>query len=137
MYTNHSSVSATDFLKRLYYLLDGKIENVLHDNGSEFAKHFIEASKQLHLTQYYTRVKTPKDNAVCERFNRTLKEEFLYQGNFHPNLAVFNQNLTNWLIEYNFKRPHQSLRYQTPIQAALKQGYLSEMYPVQSIDNLS
>ena len=26
----------------------------------------------------------------------------------------FNQNLTNWLIEYNFTRPHQSLDYDTP-----------------------
>jgi len=22
--------------------------------------------------------------------------------------------LTEWLIEYNFKRPHESLKYQTP-----------------------
>ncbi|PJA11066.1 hypothetical protein COX67_01680, partial [Candidatus Falkowbacteria bacterium CG_4_10_14_0_2_um_filter_36_22] len=27
-----------------------------------------------------------------------------------------NHNLTEWLIEYNFKRPHQSLNYQTPLK---------------------
>ena len=129
MYTSHSSQASKDFLKRLYYLLEGKIENLLHDNGSEFDKYFATAVTELKLDRYYTRVKTPKDNPVCERFNRTLKEEFLNFGNFHSNPAIFNRKLTEWLIEYNFHRPHQSLNYQTPIQYALDSGYLSEMSP--------
>jgi transposase InsO family protein len=31
-----------------------------------------------------------------------------------------NQDLTEWLIEYNFNRPHQSLDYLTPIEYANK-----------------
>jgi transposase len=129
MYTNHSSKTAEDFLRRLHYLLGSKIENLLHDNGSEFEKYFATAAAELKLDRYYSRVKTPKDNPVCERFNRTLKEEFLRFGNFRSDPAIFNRNLTDWLIEYNFRRPHQSLNYLTPIQVALNSGYLSEMSP--------
>jgi len=49
MYTTHSSASAKDFLYRLYYLLDGKIENIQTDNGSEFKKHFDTALTTLNI----------------------------------------------------------------------------------------
>jgi transposase len=60
MYTTHSSDAARDFLHRLHYLLDGKIENVQTDNGSEFHRHFDEACRDLGLEHYWPRVKTPK-----------------------------------------------------------------------------
>ena len=115
MYTTHSSYNARDFLNRLYYLLDGKIENIQTDNGSEFKKYFEKACHQLNIPQYYSRIKTPKDNAVCERFNRTLKEEFIQLGNMTDNTVLFNRKLTEWLVEYNFKRPHQTRGYLSPI----------------------
>jgi len=64
----------------------------------------------------YIRVKTPKDNAINERFNRTLKEEFIHLGNSTTEPILFNQRLTEWLIEYDFNRPHQSLDYLSPIE---------------------
>jgi len=90
MYKSKSSLNAQDFLKRLYYLFDGKIENLQTDNGSEFLGMFEKAVKELNLKHYFNRVRTPKDNSVNERFNRTLKEEFLQLGNFHPEPEVFN-----------------------------------------------
>jgi transposase InsO family protein len=69
-------------------------------------------------------VRTPKDNPNNERFNRTLREEFIALGNFHSDPEVFNRHLTEWLIEYNFKRPHEALGYQTP----MKSSHLSPMY---------
>lgn len=118
MYASHASAPAADFLQRLWYLLDRHIANIHTDNGSEFMKHFHTAATQLRLTRYWSRPKTPKDNAHLERFNRTLKEEFLRQGNFHPDPAIFNPKLTEWLVEYNSIRPHQSLGYQTPLAFA-------------------
>ncbi|MFH0950851.1 MAG: integrase core domain-containing protein [bacterium] len=29
---------------------------------------------------------------------------------------MFNRKLTEWLIEYNFGRPHEALRYKTPME---------------------
>jgi transposase InsO family protein len=118
MYTSHASAPAADFLGRLMYLLNRQIENIHTDNGSEFMKHFHTVATQLSLIRYWSRPKTPKDNARLERFNRTLKEEFLREGNFHPDPAVFNPKLTEWLVEYNSIRPHQALGYQTPLAFA-------------------
>ncbi len=52
---------------------------------------------------------------AVERFNRTLQEEWLQEGNFHFELDKLNRSLNNWLIEYNFHRPHASLNYENPL----------------------
>lgn len=116
LYTTHSSKQAADFLRRLHYLTEGEIINLHHDNGSEFMLNFVTACKELSLPQYYSRVRTPKDNAVLERFNRTIQEEFvdLLEIGLEDTTEV-NEYLTDWLIEYNSIRPHQSLDYQTPL----------------------
>jgi transposase InsO family protein len=116
MYKSKSTLSSEDFLARLYILMDGKIPRVGHDNGTEFEKYFRKACKKLKIEQYYSRVRTPKDNPQNERFNRTLQEEFIQNGNFSTNTTIFNKKLTQWLIEYNFHRPHASLNYKSPIQ---------------------
>jgi transposase InsO family protein len=116
MYKTKSSKNGEDFLRRLYYLLDGKMPRVGHDNGTEFAKYFRNTCELLKILQYHSRVRTPKDNPNNERFNRTLQEEFIDLGNFHPDPDIFNPNLTEWLIEYNFRRPHQALDYKTPLE---------------------
>jgi putative transposase len=116
LYTTHSSKQAADFLRRLHYLTEGEIINLHHDNGSEFMLNFVKACRELSLPQYYSRVRTPKDNAVLERFNRTIQEECidLMEVGLEDAEEV-NDYLTDWLIEYNSIRPHQSLDYQTPL----------------------
>lgn len=120
MYKTKSSYSARDFLYRLYYLLDGKIHNVLHDNDSCFEKVFKVTCQELGIGQYWSRPRTPKDNPNDERFNRTLQEEFLQLGNFHPDPEVFNPKLGEYLIDYNFYRVHQALGYVPPIEFVQK-----------------
>jgi transposase InsO family protein len=116
LYTTHSSRQAADFLKRLHYLTEGEIINLHHDNGSEFQKDFEKACGELSLPQWYSRVRTPKDNAVLERFNRTIQEEFVEMTDVDvEETEVFNQRLLEWLIEYNSIRPHQALDYKTPL----------------------
>ena len=117
LYTTHSSRNSKDFLNRLIYLTDKKVVNLHHDNGSEFKLEFEEACKQLEIPQWYSRPHTPKDNAVLERFNRTIQEEFVEMTDIDPYFTDdFNQKLTDWLIEYNSIRPHQTLDYQTPLE---------------------
>jgi transposase InsO family protein len=129
MYTTHSSYNARDFLYRLNYLLAGKIENIQTDNGSEFHKYFDSACSQLKIPHYFSRNHTPKDNAVNERFNRTIQEEFIALGNMTDDVKYFNQKLTEWLIHYNFQRPHQSLDYMSPINFSYKYHKVLPMYP--------
>ncbi len=115
-YKNKSSRSAKDFLYRLHYLIDGKIANIQTDNGSEFHGEFEQALNELEILHWYSRPKTPQDNSVCERFNQTLEYEWLYDGNFTIDCDKLNRALTEWLIEYNFYRPHEKLDYKTPFE---------------------
>ena len=116
MYKTKSSKAAADFLHRLQYLVQQRIENTQMDNGSEFAHLFVKAADRLGINRFYSRVRTPKDNPEVERFNETLEYEWLYNGNLTTNCSELNQGLTNWLIEYNFNRPHETLDYLTPIE---------------------
>ena len=124
MYTSHSSAYAADFLYRLKHLTNGKIENVHTDNGSEFHKDFEKACQEMKLPHYWSRTRTPTDNPHNERFNRTLQEEFIQLGNHILDPEIFNRNLTEWLIEYNYFRPHESLGYVTSMCFIQKQKVL-------------
>ena len=116
MYSTKSSRSAKDFLFRLHYLIDADIINIQTDNGSEFFNEFEDALSQLEIKHYFSRPRTPKDNSIVEKFNQTLQEEWLNDGNFTTCIQSFNINLTDWLEEYNFIRPHQSLDYMAPYE---------------------
>lgn len=116
MYTNKSSRSAKDFLYRLHYLIQADLVHVHTDNGSEFQHEFDQALTELAAMHWYSRPNTPKDNPRGERFNETLQYEWLNDGHFTPDTNRFNGTLTDWLIEYNFQRPHQSLDNQRPFQ---------------------
>lgn len=129
MYTTKSSSNAADFLKRYFYLMDGAVMNTLNDNGSEFHKEFMAACQELGVSQYWSRNHTPTDNPVDERFNRTLKEEFIELGNFNPDTVQFNKTLTEWLVEFVFVRPHQALGYDTPWQFYQKINKVLPMCP--------
>jgi transposase InsO family protein len=95
--------------------VDQPDENLQTDNGSEFAWEFERAIVKLGIQRYFSRVKTLKDNPEIERFNETLEYEWLYDPNLSLDPEELNPRATEWLIEYNFNHPHQSLPYLTPI----------------------
>lgn len=127
MYSTHSSATTKDLFIRLYAVVHGNILNTCQDNGSEFEKHFAALLVSLNIPQYHSRVKTPKDNPICERFNGTLKQEFLRMGNWTDDPVEFNQRLTKWLLKYNLYRPHETLKYLTPFQYQYQTRVLSTM----------
>ena len=119
IYTTNNSSFAEDFLKRLMYLSQQKVEIMHSDNGSEFKDKFETACLALGIIQAYSRPRTPTDNPSLERFNRTIQEEWLELSETGlDDIPKANTDLTSWLIEYNNLRPHQSLDYQTPLAYA-------------------
>nr|QTX15132.1 Transposase [Klebsiella pneumoniae] len=58
-----------------------------------------------------------KMNATCERFNRTLREQFIEFNELllFEDLNLFNQRMAEYLVLYNSKRPHKSLELMTPV----------------------
>lgn len=119
VYKSNTSSFAEDFLKKLNYVTGEKIRIMHSDNGSEFAGNFQKACQTLGILQVYSRAYTPKDNAVLERFNRTIQEEWLEQSTVGlDDINEANNDLLTWLIYYNSIRPHQALDYKTPLQYA-------------------
>ena len=119
IYKTNTATFATDFLNRLVLLSNGIITLMHSDNGSEFAGSFKQACEKLNIPQIYSRAYTPKDNALLERFNRTIQEEWLtFSVQGLDDIQLANQELTDWLIFYNNQRPHQALDYKTPLQYA-------------------
>lgn len=91
------------------------IRIVQTDNGSEFLGEFNPYLEKQSIKHEFIYPRSPKINGVVERFNRTIQEEFLArQDEISYDKDLFNQKLTNYLIWYNTKRPHQSLNYMTP-----------------------
>ena len=131
VYTTNKSDYAADFLKRLMFLVEGKVEIMHSDNGAEFEKEFRKTCAALDVEQVFSRPRTPKDNPSLERFNRTLQDEWLSLSEVGlDDIEDANKDLTDWLAEYNDYRPHESLDYQTPLSYAQKQFF--EVLPMWS-----
>ena len=119
VYKTNSSNFSKDFLLRLVYLVDGNVNYIHSDNGSEFEGSFSEACRDLALSQIYSRPHTPKDNPALERFNWTVQDEWLSLSEIGlDDIGAANKDLTTWLIEYNNLRPHETLDYLTPLEYA-------------------
>ena len=124
VYKTNSSNFSKDFLLRLIYLVDGRVNYIHSDNGSEFEGSFSEACKDLALSQIYSRPHTPKDNPALERFNWTVQDEWLSLSEVGlDSIDDANKDLTAWLIEYNNLRPHETLDYLTPLEYAQEQYF--------------
>lgn len=133
MYKSKASKNAADFLKRLYLLFDTHIQNIHIDNGSEFKKEFLKAAQELKIELYHARPYQPKDKPLIERFNGIIQQEYINLGHFTLDTEKFNSNLIDWLLFYNFKRPHHSLGLRRPIEYVKLKSEVLPMYSPMTI----
>src|SRR3990167_1554035 len=138
VYTTNTSKYSEDFLKRLLYLSEGRIDITHQDNGSEFKGAFEKACTTLGILQIYSRVRTPTDNAALENFNGTLQREWLAFSKVGlDDIDAANQDLTLLLIKFNSYRPHEALDYQTPLEYAHEQFFkVLPMWPASTTTRL-
>jgi len=109
-YFSLSSKKAHDFAKKFKQVAPFKVRRVQSDNGSEFHKwfeHYLSGEK---ITHFFSYPHHPQSNAVVERFNRTIQEEFVYWNEelLDDNMA-FNKKLMEYLTFYNLERGYKSL----------------------------
>jgi len=84
------------------------------DNGPQFkSREFREFCQQQGIFHERIPVRSPERNPNIERFFRTLKEEFVGLHEF-AGYSSFLKKLDEFMMEYNWIRPHQSLGYITP-----------------------
>jgi hypothetical protein len=127
-YSQLTSRAARDFLSRLEMVYPLPIKSLQTDNGAEFLGEFDAYLKHKGIPHYFTYPRCPKINGCVERFNRTLKEEFI-NHNLHiiNDLPRFREKLVDYLIFYNTQRPHKTLGLKSPIDYLVSQGATSKM----------
>ena len=84
------------------------------DRGCQYASHaYVKVAQQAGLTMSMTEKNHSAENALAERMNGILKQEYWLDGNFE-----FKRQARKATIEgihlYNYRRPHTALRFNTP-----------------------
>jgi Winged helix-turn helix/Integrase core domain len=103
---------------------------VLTDRGTEYCgkadTHDYELFLALNdIDHSKTKVKSPQSNGICERFHKTILDEFYsiaFRKKIYLNVEELQQDLDDWLVRYNHRRPHQGKRCQgrTPMETFLE-----------------
>lgn len=133
LYTEKTPVTAADLLNdRVLPFFEQHaipLTRVLTDRGTEYCglpeRHPYELYLALEDIEHTrTKTKSPQTNGICERFNKTLLNEFYrvaFRKRLYPGLAELQADLDVFLDEYNTQRTHQG-RWcygKTPMQTFL------------------
>lgn len=89
----------------------------------EYTKLLLEHDIQISMTQNGN----PYDNALAERVNGILKNEF-YPKRVYINHQDAVNNISKIVKIYNLQRPHSSIDYLTPQEAHLKSGEIKKRW---------
>lgn len=92
-----------------------KLLRVLTDRGSEFKGIREHHEYELYLSMEeidhsYTKAYHPQTNGICERFHKTIQEEFYsiaFRTKVYKTVEELQQDLDEWLRGYNEERIHQ------------------------------
>jgi len=94
----------------------GKPQAIRCDNGPEnVSGKLIAWAEQNNIRMEYIQPGKPQQNAYIERFNRTVRYEWLSQY-YWEDLEEVRLFATNWMFEYNHERPNTALGGFTPKQ---------------------
>lgn len=134
LYTMRTALAAADILNDRvlpFYEEQGvPLLRILTDRGTEYcgAAETHEFQLMLALSDIdhtRTKAKSPQTNGICERFHKTILNEF-YQVAFrkkvYRSLDELQLDLDDWLREYNEERTHQGKHClgRTPMQTFLE-----------------
>jgi transposase InsO family protein len=119
VFSSASSACARDFLEQVQEYMPFSLLALQTDNGSEFLRHFDEATEEMLLTHYFSHPYCPKENAHVERKIQTTKYELWAFKEAHT-VKGLNELVDEWNYTYNYVRPHQSLGYLTPMEFLAK-----------------
>jgi transposase InsO family protein len=112
-----TSEDVIDTLAELF-AMRGVPRQIRSDNGPEFIAAGIRRwLAQVGVTTLYIEPGSPWENGYAESFHSRLRDEFLAREVFES-LGAARQLTLAWKEDYNERRPHSSLGYQTPAQFA-------------------
>lgn len=128
--TRFTSEALEMALRRLDSADDGTVGALIHhsDRGIQYAsREYVSLLKERGIKVSMTENGNPKDNAVAERINETIKVEFLKDIRFRS-LGEVRAALAKAVDFYNNRRPHMSNDMMTPAEAARCNGELKKWW---------
>ena len=115
---------------------DVRLQRVLTDRGTEYC-----GNREWHEYELYleiedidhskTKAKRPQSNGICERFHKTVQDEFYaiaFRKKLYNDLGELQSDLDAWMAYYNNDRPHSG-RYcygKTPMETFLDSRHLAK-----------
>ena len=133
LYDRKTPITAAELLNDrvlpFYAEHDIPLLRMLTDRGTEFCGNPERHAYELYLAvedidHTRTRTKSPQTNGICERFHKTVLNEFhrvAFRKKIYRSIAELQADLDSWVDEYNRARPHQG-RWcfgKTPMQTFL------------------
>ncbi|MGX3067119.1 IS481 family transposase [Ursidibacter arcticus] len=119
LYTMKTAIASADMLndKVLPYFESQGLPmlRILTDRGSEYCGKVENHDYELYLAindieHTKTKVKHPQTNGICERFHKTILQEFYqvaFRKRIYTDLTQLQADLDEWLMYYNHHRTHQ------------------------------
>jgi transposase InsO family protein len=91
------------------------LSRVLTDRGTEYCGNPEHHEYELYLAvedieHTRTKVKRPQTNGICERFHKTVLDEFYrvaFRKTLYATVEALQADLDGWIRAYNEERPHQ------------------------------
>lgn len=140
LYDRKNALVAADMLNDRvlpFYEEQGvRLLRILTDRGTEYCGNRESHEYQLYLAvenidHSRTKARSPQTNGICERFHRTIQEEFYsiaFRKKLYRTLEELQADLDVWLGEYNEQREHSG-KYcygKTPGQTFLDAKHLAQ-----------
>jgi len=140
LYDRKNALVAADLLNdRVIPFYDANeipLLRMLTDRGTEYCGNREAHEYQLYLAvenidHSRTRVKSPQSNGICERFQKTVLNEFYqvaFRKKIYTSIEELQVDVDVWIKEYNEHRPHSG-KYcfgKTPMQTFLETLHLAK-----------
>lgn len=100
------------------------------DRGVQYCCHaYVQLLQKNKVQISMTQSGDPLENAVAERINRTIKEEFTDDREMHfCSIESAKVSINNFVNFYNENRPHRSVNWHTPNEAHKIKGCLKRAW---------
>lgn len=118
LYATKDAITAADLLNDrvipMYEEQGIRLQRILTDRGTEYCGKLEKHPFQLYLDlenidHTKTKAKSPQTNGICERFHRTIQDEFyaiIFRKKVFTSIEQLQLELDNWINWYNEERTH-------------------------------
>lgn len=112
------SLPTVRLIRLLEYLKEfrGLPKMIRVDNGPEFISHKLDTWAKEHKVELiFIQPGKPMQNGFIERCNGNIRRELLNAYVF-KSIAEVKEKAEEYMIDYNYHRPHSALNFKTPIE---------------------